>query len=229
LLRLDGISKVFDGHNVALKNVSFCLKRGDFVFLVGSNRSGKSTLLRLITAEYAPTEGEIVFDGVCGRNLKRKQMQLWRRKLGLIFDDAPILNEMDVFDNVALSLRILGMSERKIKPQVRRALQMVGLSTKSRTSPVHLSSAERQKTAFARAMVRNPILLLADEPMSNLDEESTWEMMELLRRINLFGTAVLVTCRMLPENHQSLGRVIRMYKESPVEFACSSSKIVAGQ
>jgi cell division transport system ATP-binding protein len=217
LFGLNGVTKIFDDGMVGLEKVSFCMKKGEFVSLVGPNQSGKTTLLRLIAGEEKPTQGEIIFDGLSSRYLRKSQMPFWRRKLGLILDDLELIPDLSIFDNVALSLRMLGKAEKKVGQQVRGVLNMVGLSTKSRSWPRHISSAERQKVAVARAIVRNPLLLLADEPTNNLDEESAQEIIEVLLKVNLFGTAVLMTSTESFRNNGFPGRVIRVEKGRAIQ------------
>jgi cell division transport system ATP-binding protein len=217
LFRLKGVTKTFDGGTVGLEKVNFCMKKGEWVSLVGPNQSGKTTLLRLIAFEEKPTRGEIVFNGLSSRDLKKSQIPLWRRKLGLILDDLELINDLSIFENVALSLRILGKSEKKIRQQVRQTLNMVGLSAKSRSLPAELSSAEYRKVTIARAIVRNPLLLLADEPTRNLDERGTKEITELFIKINLFGTAVLLTSRESSPGNGFPGRVINMENGKAIE------------
>jgi len=192
LLKLKEVTKVFDKNVLALDKISFQMGKGEFFFLVGPNQAGKTTFLRLIASEERPTKGEIVFDEFNSQKIKKKQIALLRRKIGRIFQDFKLINDMNVFDNVALSLRILSKKEKKTKDKVHQVLELVGLSEKVRFFPPHLSSAEKQKVAIARAISNDPLLLLADEPTLNLDKESTDEILELLKQINLFGTAVLI-------------------------------------
>jgi cell division transport system ATP-binding protein len=212
LLELNKVTKLFEEGTVALENVSFSMSRGEFLHVAGPNRAGKTTLLKLIAARERPTGGEIVFDQLSSRKMRGKEIALLRRKLGLIFQDLNLIEDASVFDNVALSLRVLGKKTKEIRRQVDQALDMVGLFAQSRTSPARLSSAERQKVAVARAMVKHPLLLLADEPTQTLDERDEDEMLNLLKRINLFGTAVLLTTRNAPPPSGNRVRVIRMEK-----------------
>ncbi len=212
MLKLKKVVKVFPGDTVALQEVSFDLERGEFVYLLGPNKAGKTTLLRLIGGREKPTQGEIVLDGMSSTDIKQKQICRWRQKLGLICGEPELVDDISVFDNVALSLRILGEKEKKIRLRTGQALDSVGLWSKSRTRPDCLSSAERQKTVIARAIVRNPILLLADEPAAGLDQDNAGEIMMLLRKINLFGTAVLLTSRESPPGKENSIRMIRMEK-----------------
>lgn len=190
-LELKEVSKIFDDNNLAVDRVSFRMDKGEYLFLVGPNGSGKTTLLKLMAAEESPSSGEIHIDGIDVRRMDRRVTLLLRQKMGRVFQDLKLIGEMDVFNNVALSLRILGKSERRVKDKVFQALGLLGLSGRSRFFPAQLSSAEKQKVALARAVAKDPVLLLVDEPTSNLDDEGREEMVNLLKRINLMGTAVL--------------------------------------
>lgn len=212
LLEVRDVTKVFDKNILALDKVSFQMERGGFLFVVGPNQAGKTTLVRLIAAEERPTEGEIYFDGFQSRQIKKKHIPLLRRKMGRVFEDFKLINEMSVFDNVALSLRISGAKEKRIKDKVFQALGRVGLSGKSKLFPAGLSSAEKRKVGIARATVGDRLLLLADEPTSNLDEEGTAEILELLTRVNLLGTAVLLATSDFRLCDGRGGKIIRMEK-----------------
>jgi cell division transport system ATP-binding protein len=195
LLELHQVTKVFDGKVVALNGISFQMAKGEFLILAGPNKAGKTTLLRLIASEDRPTEGAILFDRFDSRTIRRKEIPLLRRKMGRIFPDFRLMDHLNVFDNVALSLRILNKKEKLIKRRVPEVLGKVGMLGASRRFPPSLSSAEKQKVAIARALAGDPLLLLADEPTMNLDEESADEIMTLLREVSLLGTAVLMAAR----------------------------------
>ncbi len=210
LLQISRITKVFDGKAVALQDVSFEVGKNEFVHLVGPNRAGKTALLKLVAAEHQPTAGEIVFDGQRIRSMTKKQMALMRRKLGLIFPDLGLIDEMDVFDNIALGPRILGRKEGTIGRRVNQLLHQMGLWTRRRTCPALLSSADRQKVAIARALAKDPLLLLADDPASSLDQEGAKQTLELLKKINLLGTAVLLATRPPCLYERSAARVINI-------------------
>jgi cell division transport system ATP-binding protein len=195
LLKLKEVTKIFDETQIALERIDFQLDKGEFMVLVGPNQAGKTTLLKLISLEEFPTCGEIVFDGLNSRTITRKQLPFLRRKMGMVFSDFPLIDDMNAFDNVALSLRIGGVKEGKVKRQVNRTMEMVELSGKGGCFPPQLSAGEKQKVVCARAMVKEPVLLLADEPTLNLDRRSSDEILNLLRQINILGTAVLLaTC-----------------------------------
>lgn len=216
MLKLKDVTKVFEGNLLALDRISLRMERGEFCLLIGPNKAGKTTLLKLIALEERPTGGEITFDGFNSKTIKKKEIPLLRRKMGRIFPDFRLINDWDVFDNVALSLRILGAKENKIKNKVHQVLEMVGLSGKDRFSPGDLSSGEKQRVAIARAIAGNPVLLLADEPTLNLDEENRNEILDLVKKINLLGTAVLLASHDFHLCEDNLTKIIRIEKGSLV-------------
>ena len=175
-----------------LDQATFALEREEFVFLIGSTGSGKSTVMRLLLKEIEPTEGQI---RVAGRDLStvtRKQVPYYRRNLGVVFQDFKLLPSRTVYDNVAYALQVTGHSRKQIRAKVPDILQLTGLSTKLHNYPDQLSGGEQQRVSIARAFVNHPPLLLADEPTGNLDPETSIDIMRLLYRINRTGTTVLV-------------------------------------
>lgn len=216
LLTVQRVSKIFDGNVAALQEVSFQMARGEFLLLVGPNRAGKTTLLRLIAWEEKPTQGVILFGEFDSRTMNRKGISLLRRKVGRIFPDFGLIDDLTVFDNVALPLRILGRRERRVRRRVPELLEMVGIPGSGRRLPPGLSSAEMQKAAIARALAGDPLLLLADEPTLNLDEESADEILALLREVNLLGTAVLLATRHFRPGNDILPRMLRLKRGRPV-------------
>jgi cell division transport system ATP-binding protein len=186
------VSMRYEGGDTALDDVSFTVGRGEFVFLVGSTGSGKSTLMRLLIKELEPTSGTI---RVAGRDLAqigRKKVPHYRRNLGVVFQDFKLLPNRTVRDNVAYALQVTGGSRREIRAKVPDILRLTGLSTKLHNYPDQLSGGEQQRVSVARAFVNHPPLLLADEPTGNLDPETSIGIMQLLYRINRTGTTVLV-------------------------------------
>ncbi len=177
---------------LALKNVSFHVNVGEFVFIIGASGSGKSTLVKLLTCEEEALEGEIVLGGIPLRRIKRRAVPYIRRNIGMVFQDFRLIESKTVFENVAFAMEIVGASRRQIMRQVPIVLSTVGLRSKADVRPSELSGGEQQRVAIARAIVNNPKLLLADEPTGNLDPETSEQIMALLREINRGGTTVIV-------------------------------------
>jgi len=192
VIDLDGVTKVYDGGQVAIDRGSFRVARGELVFLVGATGCGKSTLMRLLLKEMEPSQGEI---RIAGRELGAivpKRVPMLRRNIGAVFQDYKLLPNRTVHANVAYALEVIGESRRSIRAKVPEILRLVGLSTKLQAYPDELSGGEQQRVSIARAFVNHPPLLLADEPTGNLDPETSIGIMQLLHRINRTGTTVLV-------------------------------------
>jgi cell division transport system ATP-binding protein len=187
-----GVSKQYGPTDVGLEAASFSIQRGEFVFLVGSTGSGKSTLMKLLIKEIEPTAGTI---RVAGRDLSeitRKKVPFYRRNIGVVFQDFKLLPDRTVHDNVAYALQVTGKSRKEIRSKVPDILRLTGLATKLHHFPDQLSGGEQQRVAVARAFVNHPPLLLADEPTGNLDPDTSVGIMQLLYRINRTGTTVVV-------------------------------------
>jgi cell division transport system ATP-binding protein len=192
MIRFDGVTKIYKGNVVALREVSINVNKGEFVFIVGPSGSGKSTALRLLLREEAPTRGRII---VAGRDISRlsswKVPQL-RRNIGTIFQDYKLLPNKTVYENVAFAQEVIGRPRHVIDTQVPQILDLVGLSKKTTRFPNELSGGEQQRVSMARAFVNRPLILLADEPTGNLDPATTVGIMRLLDRINRTGTTVVM-------------------------------------
>lgn len=210
MISLRGVSLVYPNGVRALDNVSLEIGKGEFVFLVGHSGTGKSSLLRLLYREMGPSTGQIVVDGIRVDRLARGRIPALRRHLGVVFQDYKLLSDKTVWENVAFALQVTGTHTRDVQRQVPRALDLVGLAHKSRMYPNELSGGEQQRTAIARALVNNPKLLLCDEPSGNLDPANTTEIMELLRRINLKGTTVVVATHNQAVVDRMRRRVVRL-------------------
>jgi cell division transport system ATP-binding protein len=210
MISLRGVSLVYPNGVRALDNVSLEIGKGEFVFLVGHSGTGKSSLLRLLYREMGPSAGQIVVDGIRVDRLARGRIPALRRHLGVVFQDYKLLTDKTVWENVAFALQVTGAHTRDVRRQVPRALDLVGLAHKSRMYPNELSGGEQQRTAIARALVNNPKLLLCDEPSGNLDPANTTEIMELLRRINLKGTTVVVATHNQAVVDRMRRRVVRL-------------------
>jgi cell division transport system ATP-binding protein len=210
MISLRNVSLVYQNGVRALDNVTLEIGKGDFVFLVGHSGTGKSSLLRLLYREQLPSTGEITVDGIRVDRLRRSRVPALRRHLGVVFQDFKLLSDKTVWENVAFAMQVTGAHTKDVMRQVPRALDLVGLAHKSRMYPGELSGGEQQRTAIARALVNNPKILLCDEPTGNLDPSNTTEIMELLLRINLKGTTVLVATHNQAVVDRMRRRVVRL-------------------
>jgi cell division transport system ATP-binding protein len=194
MILLDRVSKVYrQDERPALNKITLHVKPQEFVILVGASGAGKTTLLRLLTREEKPSTGKILVGGIDYDLLHEREVPLLRRKIGVVYQDFKLLPNRTVFENVAFALEIAGHTNREIRDNVPKILDLVGLSNKHRKFPDTLSGGERQRVAIARAMVRQPKILIADEPTGNLDPKNSWEIVRLLDKINKYGTTVLLT------------------------------------
>ena len=192
IIAMDHISKQYSTGVEALSDVSIRIHKGEFVFVVGKSGSGKSTFIKLLLKELNPTEGRIFVGGRQVTNLKRKQVSLYRRKIGVVFQDFRLLKNKTVFENVAFAQEIIGMTKRDIARNVPIMLEMVGLKGKEKMYPHELSGGMRQRVMIAMALCCQPTILLADEPTGNLDPKTAWDIMMLLEEVNKMGTTVVV-------------------------------------
>ncbi len=191
LVRLSNVALQYPGGD-GLKAVNLTVRKGEFVFLVGPTGAGKSTVLRMIYMAEKPSEGTVVVGRFNSKTITAGQIPLLRRQLGIVFQNFRLLEDRNVYDNVAFALIVTGCKQREIKRNVLRVLANVGLSHKRYSMPHELSGGEQQRVAIARALVNNPFILLADEPTGNLDPVATAGIMELLDKINARGTAILM-------------------------------------
>ena len=192
MIRFTDVTKVYENGARGVDNISVKIDPGEFVFIVGTSGSGKSTMVRLLLKEIEPTSGKIIVNEDDISKLTRKQMPYYRRKMGVVFQDFKLLRNKTVYDNVAFAMQIVKASNREIRRTVPQILSMVGLAKKARAYPNQLSGGEQQRTALARAIINRPPLLLCDEPTGNLDPETAWEIIHLLEDINASGTTVVV-------------------------------------
>jgi cell division transport system ATP-binding protein len=189
---LNDVSKRYPNGRIALNEVDLIVPEGDFVFLVGPSGAGKSTLIKLLIRDEVATSGEVIVDGLNLARIPRRQVPKVRRRIGIVFQDFKLLPTKNVFDNVAFALEVTGTPRRQIRPAVERVLALVGLTDQARQLPSQLSGGEQQRTAIARALVHDPRLIIADEPTGNLDPLISWEILQLLLRINELGVTVLM-------------------------------------
>jgi cell division transport system ATP-binding protein len=187
-----GVTKAYDSGDMGLERATFAIDRQEFVFLVGSTGSGKSTIMRLLIKELDPTEGVIRVAGRSLEDIERKRIPYYRRNVGVVFQDFKLLPTRTVYDNIAYALQVTGASRKQIRTALPDILRLTGLSTKLHNYPHQLSGGEQQRVAVARAFASHPPLLLADEPTGNLDPDTSIGIMQLLYRINRAGTTVIV-------------------------------------
>ncbi len=192
MITFQRVTKQFDENSFALKDVSFDIAPGEFVFLTGPSGSGKTTIMRLVTKEYTPTEGEILFDDAPISEIRKSKIHLHRRKIGVVFQDYKLLPELNVWENIALALYIISKSQEEIESRVTDLLRLVNLVDKAYLFPSQLSGGEAQRVSIARALATGPSVIFADEPTGNLDPETSVTIARLLKKINELGTTVLL-------------------------------------
>ena len=212
MIKIEGVSKTYGNGAPALNNLNLDIDDGEFVFVVGASGSGKSTFIKLLLKELNPTEGTITVDDVKLSKLRSRSVAKYRRKIGVVFQDFRLLQDRDVYSNIAFAQRVIGVAPREIKKNVSKVLALVGLSEKYRSNPNELSGGEQQRVALARAIVNKPQILLADEPTGNLDPENSWEIMKLLDKVNRQGTTVIVVTHNMEIVEKMNKRVITMKK-----------------
>ncbi len=210
LVRFLNVAKEYPRGGVALSHASFQLHKGEFAFLTGPSGSGKSTILKLIYMEERPTAGDVWVSGVSAKEASRKDVSMVRRHLGIVFQDFRLLEDRSAEANVAFALEVTGTPAEMIRPRVARALTQVGLASKGTALPRELSGGEQQRVAIARALVNDPYVLIADEPTGNLDERATRGIFQLLRDINVAGTAVIMATHDLDLIRQTEYRTIEL-------------------
>jgi len=191
MIKISNVTKIYDNGTKGLDGVSLEIHKGDFAFIIGSSGSGKTSLIRMLLKEIDPTSGKVHINNTDITALAYKQIPLFRRQLGVVFQDFKLLPNKTVYENVAFAMQVTEATGRDIRRNVPTALAMVGLGKKAKAYPNQLSGGEKQRCALARAIVNNPPILIADEPTGNLDPETAWEIMTLLDDINMRGTTVV--------------------------------------
>lgn len=192
LIEMNGVDKKYRRSTTALRDINVKVNQGEFVYIVGPSGAGKSTFIKLLYREEKATAGTIKVGKFDLNKLRRRDISMLRRSIGVVFQDYKLLPKKTVFENVAYAMQVIGEKPRDIKKRVPEVLDLVGLKHKMRSFPHQLSGGEQQRVAIARAIVNNPKVLIADEPTGNLDPEISWEIMQLLERINLQGTTILM-------------------------------------
>lgn len=186
------VTKKYDNGVMALNHVNVKIDKGDFVFIVGPSGAGKSTFIKAVLKEVNVTEGNVIVDDMDITHLHRRRVPFLRRKVGVVFQDFRLLPNKTVYENIAFAMEILGTPHRTIRKQVPMILALVGLTGKGNFYPNQLSGGEQQRVSIARSMINNPPILIADEPTGNLDPDTSWEIMKVLRTINRRGTTILM-------------------------------------
>ncbi len=193
MIKFENVSKVYEDTNTkALNNFNVEIETGEFVFIVGSSGAGKSTLLKLMMREEVPTSGTININGFDLNSIKKSKIPYFRRTLGIVFQDFRLIQTMNVYDNVAYAMRVIGSRENAIRKRVPYLLGLVGLNSKARSKPNQLSGGEQQRVALARALANNANTIIADEPTGNVDPKMSYEIVDLLNHINADGTTVIM-------------------------------------
>jgi cell division transport system ATP-binding protein len=210
VIRFQHVFKSFPNGALALKDVSFHVSKGEFVFLTGHSGAGKSTIMKLMFAEQRPTQGDVRVSGFALADMGPREIPRLRRKLGVVFQDFRLLDDRTAAENVAFALEVTGARRDTIPARVMRVLTQVGLAAKARAYPRELSGGEQQRVAIARALVNDPPVLLADEPTGNLDERATRGVFQLLREINAGGTVVVMATHDLDLVRQAPYRTIEL-------------------
>lgn len=192
LIKFENVSKIYKETIIALDSVNFTAKRGEFFFVIGPSGAGKSTLVRLIIRQELPTQGDILFESILVTGIPRKMLAVYRQQLGVVFQDLKLIPSKTVRENVQFALEIANKPKNEIDETTDYLLETVGLKDRQALFPEMLSGGEMQKTAIARALANDPKLLIADEPTGNLDPDTSFEILELLKTINSWGTTVMV-------------------------------------
>lgn len=192
MIEFKNVSKKYDNGTAALSDINIKIEKGEFVFVVGSSGAGKSTFLKLMMREEVPSSGTITVGDTVLNTIKKKEIPYFRRRLGIVFQDFRLIPNMTVFDNVAFAMRVIGTSEKKIARRVPYVLSLMGLSEKARNFPRELSGGEQQRVALARALANNAEIIIADEPTGNVDPQMSYEIVDMLMRLNEAGTTVIM-------------------------------------
>ncbi|OBR91883.1 MULTISPECIES: cell division ATP-binding protein FtsE [Clostridium] len=192
MIQFKNVSKVYNNNIFALSNINLKIEKGEFVFLVGPSGAGKTTFVKALLKEVQPTSGDIIVNNLNITKLKRSKIPLYRRKLGVVFQDFRLIPTLNVYENVAFAMRVIEAHPKEIRKKVPVVLSLVGLANKYKSFPHELSGGEQQRISLARAIVNNPSILIADEPTGNLDPDTSMDIMETIKDINEAGTTVLM-------------------------------------
>ena len=192
MIHMKNVTKVYENGAVALKNINVDIRKGEFVFLVGSSGAGKSTFIKMLFREVLPSSGILTVNGRDVIRMDNKEVPYLRRSLGVIFQDYRLLPDKTVYENISFAMQVIEAPRRLMQRSVNSVLDIVGLRDKYKCFPHQLSGGEQQRVAIARAIVNNPSIVIADEPTGNLDPETSWGIMDIFQRINAAGTTIVM-------------------------------------
>lgn len=212
MIEFINVSKTFPEGNHAVEDINLKIEDGEFVFIVGASGAGKSTMLKLIMREEVASSGQVIVNGRDLTKMKRSQVPYLRRTMGIVFQDFRLIDKMTVFENVAFAMRVTGAKQSEIKKRVPYVLKLVGLEKMAKRHPSELSGGEQQRVSLARALANKPSIIIADEPTGNVDPKRSYEIMNILKEVNLLGTTVLVVTHEHSLVHKFNGRVIKLKK-----------------
>ena len=221
LIRIRDVKKTYKTGTTAIYDLDLNIKKGEFVFIIGSTGCGKSTLIKMLYREEKPSSGKILVGGLDVGKIKNRKVYKLRRKIGVVFQNYQLLPNETAYENVAFALEVLGLPKDEIHAKVMKVLDLVGLKNKAKQYPRHLSGGEQQRVAIARAIVNGPKILICDEPTGNLDPKTSMEIMEVLEAINELGTTIIMVTHDISIVKKmkkrvvllDSGRVVRDYKE----------------
>ena len=221
LIRIRNVKKTYKTGTTAIYDLDLTIKKGEFVFIIGSTGCGKSTLIKMLYREEKPTSGKILVGGLDVGKIKNRKVYKLRRKIGVVFQNYQLLPNATAYENVAFALEVLGLPKEEIHPKIMKVLDLVGLKNKAKQYPNHLSGGEQQRVAIARAIVNGPKILICDEPTGNLDPKTSLEIMEVLEAINELGTTIIMVTHDIDIVNKlkkrvvllDEGRIVKDYKE----------------
>ncbi len=225
MLKFNDVTKLYHTGDTALKNINIHIKPKEFVSIIGHSGAGKTTLLKLILAEEGPTTGTVTFEDVDIHKLKKSNINQYRRRVGTVFQDFRLLPDKTAYENVAFAMEAAGMDDEAILNDVPHALDLVGLKHKMHNFPDELSGGEKQRVAIARAIVNQPDMIIADEPTGNLDPVNTYEIIQLLKKVNDLGTTILLTTHNVGVI-DNLGRRVITIKDGQVALDSHDGKYI---
>ena len=221
LIRIKDVKKTYKTGTTAIYDLDLTIKKGEFVFIIGSTGCGKSTLIKMLYREEKPSSGKILVGGLDVGKIKNRKVYKLRRKIGVVFQNYQLLPNSTAYENVAFALEVLGLPKDEIHAKVMKVLDLVGLKNKAKQYPNHLSGGEQQRVAIARAIVNGPKILICDEPTGNLDPKTSMEIMEVLKAVNELGTTIIMVTHDLDIVSKlkkrtillDSGRIVKDYKE----------------